>query len=140
MWLGNRSGRIPIDPRKCLGRQIEDIKVKGLRKSSSRLSLWEKGRFEDQSLISLKLGVDSNGMVNSAVLADSAFQPQTLEEVSNLCIEFLKKHKIWSPDAELILDRHRDHILVRDLPNVHPMVPVVITSGPEGIALTFGKP
>lgn len=140
MPIMRRSGKSPIDLRHCLGRQIADIKFKGLRKGGSRWSLWERGRFENRSLLAVRLGVDANGMISSAVLADSAFQPRDLEEVASLCIEFLKKHRLWSPDIELVLDRHRDRIIVKEMAMVHSMVPVEIVAGPEGISITFGKP
>lgn len=131
--------RVPLDPRLVLGRSLQGIKLRGLRKAGSRWVSWEQGSYEQMTLLSMQFWADKNGMVTFAMLMDSEFQPQSIDEIVDLAPTFLKKHRLWNASIKLNPDQNSGRVRIEGMTRVSPSIPVDLVNGAGGISLTLGK-
>lgn len=131
--------RVPVDPRLVLGQALQGITLRGLRKAGSRWVSWEQGNYEKGTLLSMQFWADANGMVTFAMVTDAEFQPQSIDEIVELAVPFLRKHRLWN--AKIIFNplEASGRVRIEGMTRVSPNIPVDLSSGAGGITLTLGK-
>lgn len=84
-------------------------------------------------------GQMQNGMVTFAMLTDAEFQPQSIDEIVELAVPFLRKHRLWN--AKIIFNPLEacGRVRIEGMTRVSPNIPVDLSSGAGGITLTLGK-
>ena len=140
MPITSNLSRVPIDPRMVLGRALQGITLRGLRKAGSHWVTWEQGSYEKGTLLSMQFWADANGMVTFGMVTDAEFQPQNFDEIVQLAAPFLRKHRLWNAKIKLNPLKASGRVRIEGMSRVSPNIPVDLSSGAGGISLTLGKP
>ncbi len=130
--------RVPTDPRRFLGKPIESVRLARLRRGPGNSLTWEDGGFEIRTLLTLQFNPDADGIVTSAILVDSSFQPTSVDDLLIDAPLFLKKHGLWRRRVRAHLAANGTCLRLTGLANVSTQVPIFIYIESGGIAIRFG--